>query len=300
MKQESNASPDWIDWRRDITPPQLALPPDSVDSHCHVFGPQDKFPYSPHRRYTPKDASFEDLLKVHEILGISRRVIVQASCHGYDNSALLSALDASDGRSRGVVSIEPNISSQELGEMNARGVRGVRFNFLRRLVDVEPDSYYRQIVEKIAPLNWHIVVYLEMHELQDRSSLLSEIPVPILFDHMSRPNVEAGLEDEGFKRFLDFLDNHPNSWVKISGPERLSRQGGPLYSDVLPFASLLANRYADRALWGSDWPHPNMEVEAPNDSHLVDFISGFAPTPELQKKVLVTNPGRLYWGLNNN
>lgn len=274
--------------------PAFAAPPGAVDAHCHVFGPGDVFPYAPERKYTPGDAPKEALFALRDFLGLARNVIVQASCHGTDNTAMVDALRAGGTKARGIAVVDVNVTGAALAEMDAAGVRGVRFNFLKRLVDATPREHYARIVDKIVPLGWHIVIYFEAPELADLEPFIEALPTIVVVDHMGRPDVDLGTDHPQWKRFLSLMDRKPNIWVKVSGPERLSKTGPP-YDDVVPFGRALVERYPDRVLWGTDWPHPNMETHMPDDGLLVDFIPRIAPTEALRQKLLVENPMRLYW-----
>jgi 2-pyrone-4,6-dicarboxylate lactonase len=276
------------------TRPAFVAPAGAVDAHCHVFGPGDVFPYAPQRKYTPGDAPKEALFELRDFLGFSRNVIVQASCHGSDNRAMIDALVTAGDNARGIAVVEPDVSTSELAEMHAAGVRGVRFNFLKRLVDATPRELYVQIAEKIIPLGWHVVIYFEAPELADLTPFITSLPATVVIDHMGRPDVDLGVEHPQWQRFIALMDEHPNLWVKVSGPERLSKIGPP-YDDVVPFGRALVERYFDRVLWGTDWPHPNMTTHMPDDGKLVDFVPRIATTPALQEQLLVRNPMRLYW-----
>ncbi len=276
------------------TRPAFVAPAGAVDAHCHVFGPGDVFPYAPQRKYTPGDAPKEALFELRDFLGFARNVIVQASCHGSDNRAMIDALIAAGELARGIAVVEPDVSDAELADMHAAGVRGVRFNFLKRLVDATPREHYVKIAEKIIPLGWHVVIYFEAPELEDLTPFILSLPATVVIDHMGRPDVDLGLEHRQWKQFIALMDAHPNLWVKVSGPERLSKTGPP-YDDVVPFGRTLVERYPDRVLWGTDWPHPNMTTHVPDDGKLVDFIPRIATTPALQERLLVRNPMRLYW-----
>jgi len=278
--------------------PTFVAPPGAVDAHCHVFGPGDVFAYSPVRKYTPGDAPKAALVALRDHLGFARNVIVQASCHGTDNAAMVDALVAAGDLARGIAVVEPDVSIEELADMDAAGVRGVRFNFLKRLVDATPRESYATIVEKIFPLDWHIVIYFEAPELADLEPFITALPTTVVIDHMGRPDIALGIGHPQWRRFLDMMDAHPNIWVKVSGAERLS-QTGPPYDDVVPFGRALVDRYPDRVLWGTDWPHPNMATHMPDDGALVDFIPRIATTAELQSRLLVQNPMRLYWPEQN-
>ncbi len=152
--------------------PHFKAPPGAVDAHCHVFGPAGEFPYAPTRKYTPGDAPKEKLFALRDFLGLSRNVIVQATCHGTDNRAMVDALGAANGLARGVASVRPDISLDELKSLDAAGVRGVRFNFVKRLVDFTPREVLLSVAEKIAPLGWHVVVYFEAADLAELEILL--------------------------------------------------------------------------------------------------------------------------------
>ncbi len=287
-------SPGYIPFHPNPSKPRFKVPAGAVDAHCHVFGPASRFPYAPERKYTPVDAPKEKLFGLRDFLGFDKNVIVQASCHGKDNAALVDALINSNDKARGIAVIGEDISGRELKEMDAAGVKGVRFNFVKRLVDFTPRDVLERIAARIAPLGWHIVVYFEMPDLPELESFFTALPTAIVVDHMGRPDVKKGLDHPEFKRYLELLDKHTNIWSKVSCPERLT-VAGPPYDDVVPFARTLVERYPDRVLWGTDWPHPNMPVEAPDDGILVDVIPKIARTPALQKALLVDNPTRLYW-----
>jgi len=287
-------NPPYIPFHPNPSKPQFSPPPGSVDAHCHVFGPASRFPYAPERKYTPVDAPKEKLFALRDFLGFDKNVIVQASCHGTNNSALIDALNSSAGKARGVAVVDQDVSDDTLRIMGQDGVRGVRFNFVKRLVDFTPRDVLEDIAERIAPLGWHVVVYFEMADLPELESFFTSLPTMVVVDHMGRPDVQKGVDHPEFQRYLQLLDKHQNIWTKVSGPERLTIAGAP-YDDVVPFARTLVENFPDRVLWGTDWPHPNMPVEAPDDGVLVDVIPKIAVTPELQQKLLVDNPMRLYW-----
>lgn len=290
----TDKNPPYIPFHPNPSKPHFAPPPGSVDAHCHVFGPANRFPYAPERKYTPVDAPKERLFALRDFLGFDKNVIVQASCHGTDNSALLDALANSNRKARGVAVIGEDVTDAELARMNDIGVRGVRFNFVKRLVDFTPRDVLERIAARIAPLGWHIVVYFEMPDLPELEFFFTSLPTMVVVDHMGRPNVKKGVDHPEFRRYLHLLDEHENIWSKVSGPERLTVAGAP-YDDVVPFARSLVERFPDRVLWGTDWPHPNMPVEAPDDGILVDVIPKIATGSQLQRKLLVDNPMRLYW-----
>jgi 2-pyrone-4,6-dicarboxylate lactonase len=286
---------DWLAFHPSPSKPSYIPPPGAVDAHCHVFGPGDVFPYAPERKYTPTDAGKDQLFALRDVLGFERNVIVQATCHGADNSALVDALLAADNRARGVVTVRPGVSRAELADLHAAGVRGIRFNFVKRLVDPKPDDYYLGLVDLVAELGWHVVVYFEAADLAERWHLFTSLPTIVVVDHMGRPDVSQPVDGPGFALFTRFMREHENVWSKVSCPERLSISGPPEYADVAPFARRLVETFPDRVLWGTDWPHPNMKSHMPDDGALVDVIPRIARTDDLQRRLLVDNPLRLYW-----
>ena len=295
-------TPGWLDWCDGPGTPRFKLPPGSVDAHCHVFGPGSKFPFAPERKYTPCDASKEDLFKLRDHLGFERNVVVQATCHGADNSAMVDVLKSANGKARGVATVKRSVTDRELEELNAAGVRGVRFNFIKRLVDFTPKDELLEIAGRIAPLGWHVVIYFEAEDLPQLWDFFTALPTDVVVDHMGRPDVRKPVDGPEFELFLKFMRENPNIWSKVSCPERLSVTGPRAldgernaYRDVAPFARKVVETFPDRVLWGTDWPHPNLKDHMPDDGLLVDFIPHIAPTAELQRKLLVDNPMRLYW-----
>ncbi|MFJ8044128.1 amidohydrolase family protein [Kitasatospora sp. NPDC096147] len=295
-------TPGWLDWHPAPSRPRLALPAGAVDAHCHVFGPAADFPFAAERRYTPCDASAEQLFALRDHLGLARNVIVQATCHGTDNRALVDALHRSGGRARGVATVRPDVTDAELRELHAAGVRGVRFTFVRRLADVTPEDELRAVVERIAPYGWHVVLYFEAADLAERAGFFSSLPVPLVVDHLGRPDVAKDVDGPEFGAFLDFLRAREDIWCKVGCPERLSLTGPPAvdgeraaYRDVVPFARRVVEEFPDRVLWGTDWPHPNLTGHMPDDGLLTDHLAHLAPTGELLRRLLVDNPMRLYW-----
>ncbi len=303
---EFQKTPGWLDWYAGPSKPKFKLPAGAVDAHCHVFGPGAQFPFAPERKYTPCDAGKAQLFALRDHLGFARNVVVQATCHGADNRAMVDALVHSNGKARGVATVRRTITDAELKQMHDSGVRGVRFNFVKRLVDFTPKDELMEIASRIAPLGWHVVIYFEavdLPELWDFFSAISgDLAAAIVVDHMGRPDVSLPVDGAQFELFVRFMREHPNVWSKVSCPERLSVAGPRAldgernaYRDVVPFARQVVEEFSDRVLWGTDWPHPNLKDHMPDDGLLVDFIPHIATTPLLQHKLLVDNPMRLYW-----
>ena len=285
----------WLSPHASPRKPSFTPPPGAVDAHCHVFGPGAVFPYAPERKYTPTDAPKEKLWELRDYLGFERNVIVQGTCHGADNRALVDALRNSGELARGVATVKRDVTDSELADLHAAGVRGVRFNFVKRLVDVTPPAVLHEIATRIAPLGWHVVVYFEAQDLPELVPFFASLPTIVVVDHMGRPDVSLPLDGPEFERFVGFMRDHTNVWSKVSGAERLSMTGPPDYADFVPFARRIVETFPDRVLWGTDWPHPNMKSHMPDDGDLVNLLPRIAPTAELQRALLVDNPMRLYW-----
>ena len=285
---------DWLVYHPNPKKPDFVLPKGSVDAHCHVFGPSAQFPYAPERKYTPGDAGKDKLFELRDFLGFERNVIVQATCHGKDNRAMVDACIAAGDKARGVASVGKDITRDELKAMHEGGVRGVRFNFVKRLVDATPQEVFIGIAEKIQEFGWSIVVYFEAADLEGLTPFLRKLPGIIVVDHMGRPDVSKGVDHPDFLRFIDLMAQNENIWTKVTCPERLTVQGAP-YDDVVPYYQAIVDRFEDRVLWGTDWPHPNMKSHMPDDGALVDYIPRIARTEAQRQKLLIDNPMRLYW-----
>jgi len=284
----------YIPFHPNPSKPKYKPPAGAVDTHCHVFGPEAVFPFAPKRKYTPCDAPKDKLFALRDFLGFDKNVIVQATCHDTDNRALVDALVNSNGKATGVAFVGEEITDAELKELDRAGVKGVRFNFIKRLVDSTPKDVMQRIAARIAKLGWHVVVYFEHADLEEMGAFLTSLPTTLVFDHMACPDVAKGVDHANFQRFLEFLEQNTNCYTKVTCPERFSLAGPP-YDDVVPFAKTLVEKFPDRVLWGTDWPHPNMKKEAPDDGVLTDRIPHIATTPALQKALLIDNPMRLYW-----
>ena len=277
--------------------PRFKLPPGACDAHNHVFGPAVKFPYAPERRYTPPDAPKERLRALHEHLGISRAVLVQASCHGTDNRAMLDALAWARrfepaGAWRGVAMVGKEVADRELESLAEAGVRGVRFNFVAHLGGAPDFEAFDRVTARIGALGWHVVLHLDAEDILEHRARIERLEVPFVIDHMGRVKAEHGLEQKPFRMLLELMRNEL-AWVKVSGPERISSAGKPFH-DAVPFARALIETAPGRVLWGTDFPHPNVRA-MPNDGDLVDLLPLVCPDAELRRKLLVDNPARLYW-----
>jgi 2-pyrone-4,6-dicarboxylate lactonase len=272
----------------------LSLPPGACDAHCHVFGPARTFPYAPDRSYTPPDAPVENLRKLHSQLGISRAVIVHASCHGTDMAVTLDAIASSRGNYRGVACVDDAVTDGELHRLHEGGIRGIRFNFVKHLGGVPDLGVFRRLVARIKPLGWHVVLHFDAEDIVGQQDLLSRIDLPFIIDHMGRVKAADGLGQRPFKRLLDLYAANPLAWIKVCGSERVSVGKRP-FRDAVAFARALIAVDSQRILWGTDWPHPNITKDMPNDGELVDLFAEMCPDPTTRHRILVDNPSRMYW-----
>jgi 2-pyrone-4,6-dicarboxylate lactonase len=273
--------------------PVFRAPAKACDAHCHIFGPGDRYPYALDRTYTPPDAPLSRFKELHEILGLPRAVLVNASCHGLDNTVIIDAIAQSGGSYRGIANADASMSDAEFARLHEAGLRGVRFHFVKHLGGIPDMGEFARVIDRIRPLGWHVDLHFDAGDLLQFKELLYSLPVPFIIDHMGRVPTKDGLDQQPFRILLDLFRNHPNCWVKITGSERISSEGPP-FTDAVPFARALIETAPDRILWGTDWPHPNITRHMANDGDLVDLFPLFAPEAELQRKILVDNPHRLY------
>ena len=270
--------------------PAFLLPRGACDTHVHIWGPFDRFPLAKGAPYTPPERTSDDLLALHERLGVDRAVIVQTTVYKADNRAMLDGIARSNGRWRGVALIDESFDDAAFRALHEGGVRGVRFGFVKHLGGVPDLALVRRTAARIAPMGWHLVLHLDAGNIPDFLEFFGEFSLPVVVDHMGRVPVRDGLDQTPFRLLLELL-RRPNWWVKVSGAERISETGPP-FTDAIPFAQRLIAAAPDRVLWDTDWPHPNVRWE-PDEADLVDLLPRFADEAALQR-LLVDNPARLY------
>ena len=270
--------------------PAFSLPRGACDTHVHIWGPFDRFPVAKGAPYTPPERTRDDLVALHERLGVDRAVIVQTTVYKSDNRAMLDGIARSGGRWRGVALIDEHFTDADFRTLHEGGVRGVRFGFVKHLGGVPDLALVRRTAARIAPMGWHLVLHLDAGNIPEFIDFFGELSLPVVVDHMGRVPVRDGLDQPPFRILLDLL-KRPNWWVKVSGAERISETGPP-FADAIPFAQRLIEAAPGRVLWGTDWPHPNVRWE-PDEADLVDLLPSFAGAAALHK-VLVDNPARLY------
>jgi 2-pyrone-4,6-dicarboxylate lactonase len=269
--------------------PRFKLPPGATDAHCHVFGPAAKFPYAPGRRYTPPDAPKEMLRALHDHLGIDRGVIVQASCHGTDNAAMLDCIASDPQRYRGVAIVDDTFTDKDYHRLAAGGVRGVRFNFVKHLGGAPDRAVFARVIDRIKDRGWHLVLHLDAPDIVPLSDMMRKLPLPFVIDHMGRVPAAAGVEQAPLRALIE-LSARENCWIKVCGAERISM---PPYTAAVPIVHALVQAAPERVLWGTDFPHPNATHEA-DEADLVDLVPQYAKDALAQKRLLVDNPARLY------
>jgi len=272
--------------------PTLKLPGGACDAHVHVFGPSDRFPFSPTRAFTPSDTPKEALFALHAMLGIERCVIVQSNAHGFDNSAVADAIAAKGGSYLGVALVATTATGDELQRLAATGFRGVRFNYARHLGRGAPIEEVIALTQRLAEADMHLQVHIEPDLLADLAPWLKRSSVPVVIDHMGRVDASAGLDQPAFRQLLDLMEDR-RFHIKVSGCDRITHQGPP-YADAVPFGRKLVAEFGDRTVWGTDWPHPNHTGPIPDDGALVDFIAQIAPSEQERQALLVANPQGFY------
>ena len=282
---------------REASRPKLPTPPNSCDTHCHVFGPASRFPYAADRSYTPPDQPLANYLRLLDTLGMARGVLVQGSAHGRDNSAMLDALEREPTRLRGVAVADSDTPAVDFGTWDALGVRGLRFNHYFRDGQLHyrggvPLSEAKILAGTLRDLGWHMQLWIDVKDLTDTIPTLKEIGVPVVIDHMGRTDASLGTSAPGFQNLLRLLGDG-GCWVKLSGAHRVSRLA-PDYPDARAFHEALVAANPEHLVWGSDWPHPRMEGEMPNAGHLLDLFNAWTPDEAIRRRILADNPAKLY------
>jgi 2-pyrone-4,6-dicarboxylate lactonase len=272
--------------------PKLRLPPGACDAHCHVMGPNARFPFDPKATSNPADAPKEQLFALHRHLGIERCVIVQTAVHGMDNRVLEDAMAGTGGTYLGVALLPATVDTAELRRLDRLGMRGVRYNFIKHLQQNATIDEVLALSPRLADIGWHLQIYMDASLLGDMAPKLERSAVPVVIDHIGRIDASQGLAQAPFQALLRLMRNE-KFWVKVAGCDRITRTGPP-YADAVPFARKLVEEFTDRVVWGTDWPHPHHAPPVPDDGALVDLIAEFAPTPAQRQAILVDNPQRLY------
>lgn len=285
--------PDCLGPNPEPSPPRITLPPGSWDTHFHVLGPQARFPYAAKRKYSPPDAPLAACLEFHQRLGIERGLEVHANTHGFDNGVDLDAVAGSGGRYLGVVRLDAGVTPEDCERLHEQGIRGVRFAFNPQHGGTLDHAAFNRVLDCMQGLGWFIELHFDGAAIPGLESWLRSLAVPVVIDHIGRIDIRAGLDQEPF-RILCELARRDNFWIKLSGADRLSKQGYP-YDDVAPFMRHMAEVAPYRTIWGSDWPHTGLfdSARVPDDGRLLDALASFVPDAAQRKRILVDNPERL-------
>lgn len=279
-----------LTYRPEVRTPTLALPQGACDSHVHVFGPASEFPYAQNRSFTPVDAGKETLFALHRKLGISRCVIVQSACHGFDNSVVEDAIRAGGGNYLGIALVPKTVSDAELRRLADAGFRGVRFNFMKHLAASASVEEVVALTPRLADVGMHLQVHFESSLVHSLGGPLRKSAVPVVIDHMGRVDADLGLEHPDFAALAELM-RHDGFYMKVSGIDRIDPR--PPYDNGIALARRLLQVAPERCLWGTDWPHPN-HTHVPDDAQLVDSLAAIAPDADVLQALLVDNPARLY------
>ena len=287
-----------LPWDPNPRKPRFTTPPHTCDTHFHVWGPPDRFPYAESRRYTPPAAPIEHFWAMASVIGVERGFLLHASAHGFDNAVTLDAVARSDGQLRAVLRATDKYDAATLKQLHAQGVRGMRFNFIERLKTSAESGLFdgerlQRVAAQIAPLSWFIDLHIEAPLIAQNVDLLRRVPVPIVIDHFGKVELAEGVDHPTARALLDLL-GEPNIWIKVSGsPERIS--AGATLEQLTTMAQAMIARAPDRVIWGSDWPHSDVfePGHMPNDGDLMNMVQGFAPDEAIRRKILAENPARL-------
>lgn len=263
------------------------------DCHTHIYGPWDRFPIPANAAYTPEAAPFSELATLHQQLGINHGVLVQAAPYGTDHSAILAAIASSDGRYRGVGIIDEHITDADLQMLHDGGLRGIRFNLMGHLPGARDPQKLRHLAERVAPFGWHVLVHGELPDLLPFLKSWENLATPLVIDHMARPDLTQPVDTTLMNELRSQL-GRSNRWIKLSGIDRAMQGAAGPWEQALDQVRELLECAPERAIWGSDWPHPNIKGPVPSDSDLLDFILQVCDSAALQKAVLIDNPARLY------
>ncbi len=279
--------------------PRWTLPDGACDTHFHVFGPPNRFPYAETRRYEPPAGPIEYYWEMQKITGLTRGVAVQPTAHGFDNSAILDAVARSDGRLRAVVSFDHTTSDEELARLNDAGVVGARFSLMSDRAGSR--ETIERAIERMAPLGWSFDLHIEPDHLLANEAFVRDLPITTVIDHMGRIDPADGIDQPAFQLVLDLLGDD-RFWTKICSVDKISRTpvanvpDGIPFKDVIPFARAVIEAAPDRVIWGTDWPHGNIFTpgRVPNEGALLDLLGEIAPDDATRQRILVDNPARLY------
>lgn len=285
--------PDCLGPREGVARPGLQAPPGAWDTHFHVLGPPEKYPYAADRRYSPPTALLEDYLALLDRLGLDRAIVVHPNTHGFDMSVTIDALARASGRLFGVAKLDGSLTPDAARRLHGLGFRGVRFAFNPQHGGAFDRDAYRRIVSIVSELGWFCELHTAPEAIVEMEQTWRSSPIPLVFDHYGRIDPRLGVDQPAFSCLRRLVEDG-RAWVKLSGADRISHQGAP-YDDLRPFAAALIDSGPSRLIWGSDWPHTGYfaEDDMPSDTALLDSFADLVPDAAVQKRILVENPNRL-------
>ena len=275
-------------------PPNFHVPNGSWDTHFHLYGPPDRFPYSEQRLFTPPAAPFEHWQRISAAIGITRGVTVTPGIHGSDNAVTLNAIERSEGRVRGMIRANVDLTKQDVNALHRRGVRGMRFTFATHLGASFDEHELAESLARIEGCGWVVAFLIDGNAIEEHADRIGTLPLPTLIDGFAGISAKRGLDQPAVRTLLDLLER-PNVFLKLMGHDRDLHAGEP-YADIVTLARAIVAKAPDRIIWGSDWPHAYLYEagEIPNDGDLLSMLADFAPDDAIRTKILVDNPARLF------
>ncbi|HXQ53343.1 MAG TPA: amidohydrolase family protein [Stellaceae bacterium] len=274
--------------------PRFAVPPGTCDTHFHIMGPPEVFPYVASRLYTPPAAPVEHYLSMAKAIGMERGVMVVPAVHGFENAVMHDAIEKAGGKLRGMVRANPNSSEADNKRLHAQGVRGIRFNLRPELEGKFDKDEMLLIVSRIRNLPWSVCLHIEADLIIEQAELIRRLDMPVIIDHFGQVDSRDGFDAPAFRTVIDLL-GEKHVWMKIASTDRRILAGEP-YEGVVKLARAFIAKAPDRIIWGTDWPHAYVYQAGKmiNDGDLISFVADFAPDEATRKKILVDNPARLF------
>ncbi len=274
--------------------PKLKAPPGSWDTHFHVWGPPQLFPYAETRNHTPPAAPIEHYLKVARVLGLDRGVMVQPNAHGTDTRITIDAIEKSGGRVRGMIRADPKLTPADMKRLHQAGARGLRIALRAKDGHRFDPALFENMVELLTPLHWPLDLQIEGSSIEPLSARIRAVPVPVIIDTFGHLDLRGGLEQPAFRAMIALLETG-RVWVKATGANRYLAEG-IAYDTIVKMARSYISVAPDRVIWGTDWPHSSVyePCQMPNDGDLLDMLLDFAPDETQRRKILVDNPAALF------
>src|SRR5258708_1666957 len=205
--------------------PSVTLPPLACDSQFHVFGPPEIYPVRPGAAYEMPAATVERALRMHRTLGLQRGIIVQPTTYGADHRATLDGIAAAGPNYRGCANaaVFDSADDAHLAKLHAGGIRGARFSRQSLGIALTPEAFNNAIA-RIRELGWYAKVQPEPAGFAAQAVQYERLDLPVLIDHMGRPNLAAGKDDPSLRKVIDLL-KRGNVWVMLSLAEKISKSG---------------------------------------------------------------------------